>query len=413
MCLLAQLWPILETFRLIGSFPLKRKRGSRQLVSVQKHEYIPQYFVASAMVISSTLACMVWIDFWKVIQIMSNYKDKFTDAATFFFIYSACHLLHFCLTLNTFLVRRKLALFLNYLCQANLTQDVKGRRKPWVYFYVSFSFTSVCLTTAGLSMLIHGDTEIISHTASDHVKITIFAPVSALYMVWMYGPMQVFVILFAHVCYSLMDWIERIHLSIANSTSKESKIFDEYILTQECLNLFRNGLQKANEIFTCHLASVIVLVTISLVASVYGMLTFCSCVLESDLSLNDLTHKGFIIMMAGYVVYSLKLFFTLAFMNALSHQVNQKLKTLKEKVLEMDLLMENEMKIQSRSLSKVIHIMDGFKGFDCCGFFTLGRPRFTSISATLITYIIILLQFRTTTGGPGGDAGYPNGNQTN
>ena len=42
----------------------------------------------------------------------------------------------------------------------------------------------------------------------------------------------------------------------------------------------------------------------------------------------------------------------------------------------------------------LIEKINSFRGFDACGYFTLGRNHLTSIVANFLTYIILLIQFK-------------------
>lgn len=199
-----------------------------------------------------------------------------------------------------------------------------------------------------------------------------------LYTVWLYGPLKMSIIVFADVCIGLQYWTENI---------KKCPSFDE--IRKQCLNLSQNGLQKANQIFSVTLFSIIVFVLVCLVFSVYGVISYLSFVLTTDIS----GQSGVLIFTAGYIMYSLDLLFTLIYLNALSHQVTQKVRELQESLLELEVTCSN---LSKNHLTQVIHLLGLFKGFDCCGFFLLGRPRLTAITATFATYIIILVQFKYT-----------------
>lgn len=158
------------------------------------------------------------------------------------------------------------------------------------------------------------------------------------------------------------------------------------LIIDECLELHRKGLKPANKIFSLTLFFVMSFVCLGLIASVYGTITFCSCVFQTDAAMQN---AGVIILTSGYVVYSLKLLFTLCYLNALSHRVSLKVKELIELLLELETRSS-----KTAYFDKVIRILWFFRGFDCNGFFTLGKPQMTSITATLVTYIIILIQFK-------------------
>ena len=54
-------------------------------------------------------------------------------------------------------------------------------------------------------------------------------------------------------------------------------------------------------------------------------------------------------------------------------------------------------KVPKRLRAEAVHLqrrLDRFDGFSCCGFFTINRPLLTAVSGQLLTYIMILIEFK-------------------
>ena len=86
-------------------------------------------------------------------------------------------------------------------------------------------------------------------------------------------------------------------------------------------------------------------------------------------------------------------------MATMSQSVTDKVSDLKEILIGIksngSLLTEKvDAKTLQYSIEDAAKILDRFQGFDCGGFFTLGKPLLTSITATFATYFIILVQFK-------------------
>ena len=74
-------------------------------------------------------------------------------------------------------------------------------------------------------------------------------------------------------------------------------------------------------------------------------------------------------------------------LNDMSQNVFKDVQILKDKLLTLDWS-------QNQNKLAIAHLLDSFKGFDCNGFFSLGRPLLTSVTSNFVTYLIILIQFK-------------------
>lgn len=158
------------------------------------------------------------------------------------------------------------------------------------------------------------------------------------------------------------------------------------LIIDECLELHRKGLKAANRTLTMNLFFIVTFYSLGFIVALYNTLSFTGKVFQLE-SLEE--NRGMVILTFGYVVYSFRLLFTLCYLNALSHRVSLKVKELEEVLLEVELLSTNR-----SNFDRVMETLRSFKGFNCYGFFTLGRPHLTSITTTFFTYIIILIQFK-------------------
>ena len=73
------------------------------------------------------------------------------------------------------------------------------------------------------------------------------------------------------------------------------------------------------------------------------------------------------------------------YINFLSDEVSNNLNQLKFYIHEL----------KTDEKDRIIEKINSFQGFDACRFFTLGKPLLTSIVANFMTYIIVLIQFKT------------------
>ena len=145
--------------------------------------------------------------------------------------------------------------------------------------------------------------------------------------------------------------------------------------TNEIIRLNQDGLKRALKVFSDTLVVLIPLLLVCLILASYATLSFLVS-----------THFNFgkIILTIGYVLSDIMMIRMLYSINMLSQKVMDGIAELKEQIILKDY----------NSISKPIEVLNTFEGFDCNGYFTLGRPLLTSITATFVTYIIILLQFK-------------------
>ena len=60
-----------------------------------------------------------------------------------------------------------------------------------------------------------------------------------------------------------------------------------------------------------------------------------------------------------------------------------------------DLIIDYQLKnVESRQHSDVCNLLSKFKGFDANGYFTLNHSMLTGMIANIVTYLVILVQFR-------------------
>ena len=154
-------------------------------------------------------------------------------------------------------------------------------------------------------------------------------------------------------------------------------------IIENCLKLYKNGIKKANKTLSTTLLFIMSFTLTSLVSELYITISFACFTGYNDGS-------GSTIVSIGYIIYSATNFCTICYLNALSQKVSNHLMKLLEQLTNLSNLDASA----EHSKSQAIKLFNLFHGFDCCGFVTLGRPLLTSIITTIVTYTIILIQFK-------------------
>ena len=142
-------------------------------------------------------------------------------------------------------------------------------------------------------------------------------------------------------------------------------------------------MKKANQTLSRTLLTIITFSLIGLVSSLYTTISL-GCFTENP------NGYGSDISAIGYIIYSACFLWATCHLNALSQRVSDQVVELREQLTNIT----NSNTSIEQSKTKAIQLLHLFHGFDCCGFVTLGRPVLTSILTTVVTYTIILVQFK-------------------
>ena len=97
----------------------------------------------------------------------------------------------------------------------------------------------------------------------------------------------------------------------------------------------------------------------------------------------------------------------LIYLNYMSQTVVNGVTKLKEAILALNVpkdckitLYEDKETNAEQGRQRILALLDGFQGFDCRGYFVLGKPLLTSIFSHFITFFFVLIQFRLSESSP-------------
>ena len=209
-------------------------------------------------------------------------------------------------------------------------------------------------------------------------NLEIFCDIIAnvLFTLYIMLPTAIFYIFYTDICEGLIHWIEDIIYH-----GDKSKCLNS------ALELYHNGIEPARNAFSCILFSIMVTVLFNLLGGSFMSLSFIfTYYWNHNFTENLKSLAMFVIIM--------QIFITAYHLNYLSQKVTEKVQTLKETIIfniENATLDQRGIKIEK---FYVVQKLGSFKGFDCCEFFILGKPFLTSVAANLVTYLIVLIQFK-------------------
>ena len=147
--------------------------------------------------------------------------------------------------------------------------------------------------------------------------------------------------------------------------------------------------QMTSNMFSVQCFILIAMALILMVCNVYLLIDYAFCPMTS---LTLLTHGP---LFLGALCAALFLWILIKQSDDIKQGVWKLKQDLRELVISDSLIETNgycHRELYTRS--NLIDRMSEFKGFDACGFATLGKPLLSSIFANFITYLIILIQFK-------------------
>lgn len=194
------LWPVLKCYQLLGCFPLY-KDPKNSFVAFPTWRYLVIVATVSTIIFTSTLLLMVRLGFNDTFRIILNLGGPISDSVTFSIIYFACHALHISIVWRNFQIKARLAELLNYL------KPIRIKSRWLTFAYLTMSIISIMLGILGYGWLVMIE---LRKEKPSAVELAMFLPTSALYMLWLYGPLVAFVTTFADVCGSLSQWADKL-----------------------------------------------------------------------------------------------------------------------------------------------------------------------------------------------------------
>ncbi len=209
-----------------------------------------------------------------------------------------------------------------------------------------------------------------------------------------YSPALAFLLIFSDVSSCLSCWANKITRHLREQRLSGSQI--TMMETNESLGnckRFLVALQKTSNIFSCHLFGMTSLLLFGIICTMYRSIAFFIGQYEFDYQ------WIFWVLVFGYGGQSYNFWFVILFLGVIADSVRQNVKNL---LAEVTILNLNKIKTDPDRVedmreirNEVMFHFGQFEGYPALGFFTLNRPCLTTLTASFVTYLIILLQFRT------------------
>lgn len=282
-------------------------------------------------------------------------SSSYTDSVTLILTMASFTMVNLSITWNNLWNKTKLCLVLNDLMEHHQGKIViSWRQKAPLYGIIIAMQLKLFLSSVGLTLIYVESNELST------LEIIGSIISSILLMIWLFAPLISFIIIIADISFVLIYWFKQ---------SCQSMDF------QECQQAIQ-ALKKANNVLSGYLFPIICMMLLGITTNVYAGI---SIVFKHGFASGSIN-----IMSIAYAIFFINYIFIIYYLNNLSFSVLKEVDAFREAFVQT---------CQSTHL-RMIWTLDAFKGFDCSGFFVLGRPLFTSITATFMTYVIILIQFK-------------------
>lgn len=388
--LLETFWPLLKLAQLVGCFPCKKvvckESGKVNLVPISLWIWLPHFtFVlllaygnlaaSFAYVVTFTNHSLPLLDYLPLS--LQGLAENYTDGLALFFTLMVFVGLQIDVIARNYHFSHDLTQMQDYFAAFMRSAGSPGKKTSWlsakkmlVFYAILFCIVNI-LTNTSYTLLISKNLDV----AFPRCIWLLLSMLICTFLIWI--PVFAFMAVFGDIVTSLIDWIVRL--------KEDLNIMD----FDECLRLAQ-ALTLATRSFSVQLFFIISADLAGLICVAFKILTFI---------IGSLTFDPLFII--GYVGFAAILIDFLHFFNYLSQNLVDEMEELRLKLVNLCIPNDNMVLIEGNPVKakhgrrQILENFSSFKGFEAMGFFQLGSPLLTSISANFLTYLIILVQFGT------------------
>ena len=389
-------WPFLNCLRFAGFFPCKKVTYNEspyaRLVPIQWPIQLLCYLSSTLIMIVSTIlafyhicpddvnALNCFVDIQKIGAAMEHSNFDFMVLMA---IYGCVFAIHGCLMVG--LVSFKAKLCEVHDCtlhqsgaDPSMTQSLKRKLNQHVMTMLVILLGWPCFII-GYSM------NIIDSLSVDVIDVIPLVIWWIVFILWCFGPLFSFHFYFLEVSLILYSWI----LSLKDKIIKNHPFI--YLL-DDCKNMLK-CLQMFSESITVMLFWLFTMILLFAIIEVYLLIAFF-------LSKDNIT-VGITFNICGYGFFGILFIYFAHIYCTFSQLFKDHIESIKNLIADIDLNEVQTVSVIDGKRQSIRHVkerivagLEGFHGFHGNGYFTLGKPLFSSITANFITYLIILVQFK-------------------
>ena len=253
-----------------------------------------------------------------------------------------------------------------------------SKRSPILYFLV---ITNAIAFAVGFNLNLDSFLDI-------NLTLLIIAIITFIFYCFaLVSPILVFYYIYGEISRGLEEWI----LSITN----------ELKVTQKFKNSQFNACRKLLIALKRSASALSFNIFVTLSVSLILLTTVTYMTIDYFLSHADFTSSGVILVFIGYVSLVMKFAYIVWIFNHDSEHLCDQVKLLKNTLDEIyiedhEFVFGKGGQLRDARFARnlMVNQLQDFRGFDGLGYFTLGKPLLTSITANILTYLIVLIQFK-------------------
>ena len=253
-----------------------------------------------------------------------------------------------------------------------------SKRSPILYFLV---ITNAIAFAVGFNLNLDSFLDI-------NLTLLIIAIITFIFYCFaLVSPILVFYYIYGEISRGLEEWI----LSITN----------ELKVTQKFKNSQFNACRKLLIALKRSASALSFNIFVTLSVSLILLTTVTYMTIDYFLSHADFTSIGVILVFIGYVSLVMKFAYIVWIFNHDSEHLCDQVKLLKNTLDEVyiedhEFVFGEGGQLRDARFARnlMVNQFQDFRGFDGLGYFTLGKPLLTSITANILTYLIVLIQFK-------------------
>ena len=206
-----------------------------------------------------------------------------------------------------------------------------------------------------------------------------------LQLIWEYFPCMVFYYIFSETCKGIEAYVHNLKQELKSTQKVTNSVV---IKSYKLLSLLDESVKTLSR----NVFYIMVLPLVLLTCGVY--MTFDYFLAHTEVT------PGIVCVILAYLSFIIFLAYIVWIFNHDSQHLTDEIYNLKKLIEEIDIedhefmLVKAKLQDVNSARARIIRGLEGFNGFDGLGYFSLGKSLLTSITSNILTYLIVLIQFR-------------------
>ena len=379
----------LKLYSCLGYFPCMKSNDGEQskLIPISWKLQLLLYFFSTIIPVGIFMSLMIFVvasnkvHFITYLSMLRASDNTELDIGSMLYLIVSIILYgtHMILQLKTRQIKDQLCELQSILNQ-NLGTCMKkySKRSPILYFLV---ITNLIAFAVGFYLNLN------TYLNINLTLLVILIIINLFSQLVIVSPTLVFYYIYGEISRGLEEWI----LGITQELEETHKFTNsQYNACRKLLNALK---------LSASALSFNVFLTLSMSLIAMTAVTYMN--FDYFLSHADFTSPGVILVFIGYIAFIMEYAYIVWIFNYDSEHLCDQVKLLKNTLDEIyiedhEFVFGKGGQLRDARFARnlMVNQLQDFRGFDGLGYFTLGKPLLTSITANILTYLIVLIQFK-------------------